>query len=102
MPDVFTRSRAAENRVFLIAADRVGTERGATFLGRSQVIAPGGQVLQEAGAEGAEILIADLKLHKADRKHVIMEPGEHEMDVFSDRRPDLYGSLVEHTVPVVA
>jgi hypothetical protein len=66
------------------------------------VIAPGGQVLEEAGTEHAEILISDLELDKADRKHVILEPGDHEMDVFSDRRPELYGSIVEQTVPVVA
>ena len=102
MPDVFTRSRAAENRVFVLAADRVGTERGAMFLGRSQVVAPGGQVLEEAGEESAEVLVADLELQRADRKHVILAPGEHEMDVFRDRRPELYASLSERGESVVA
>jgi predicted amidohydrolase len=90
MPEVFARARAAENRVYLVAADRVGRERRATFLGRSVVAAPDGRVLAEAGTEHPETLIVDLDLAEADRKHVVFRPGEHEMDIFDDRRPDLY------------
>lgn len=89
-PDVFTRSRAAENRVFLLAADRVGAERGATFLGRSQIVSPEGAVLAEASQDRAQILIQDIDPAEADRKHVVVQPGEHEMDCLADRRPDLY------------
>jgi predicted amidohydrolase len=92
-PDVFTRSRAAENRVFLLAADRAGTERGATFLGRSQIVSPDGVVLAEAPMEGAHILIQDIDPAEADQKHVVLQPGEHEMDCLADRRPDLYRNV---------
>lgn len=98
-PDVFTRSRAAENRVFLLAADRVGCERGTRFLGRSQVVAPDGTVLCEASPDEPEMLVADLDLAEADRKHVVVAPGEHEMDAVADRRPDLYGALVAEQQP---
>jgi predicted amidohydrolase len=89
-PDVFTRARAAENRVFVLAADRVGTERGATFLGRSQIVAPSGVVLSEASRTDAHMLVGDVDLKEADSKRVVMRAGEHEMDCFADRRPDLY------------
>lgn len=95
-PDVFTRSRAAENRVFLLAADRVGTERGATFLGRSQIVSPDGIVVAEAPTEGTQILIQDIDPAEADRKHVVLQLGEHEMDCLADRRPDLYAALPVH------
>jgi predicted amidohydrolase len=93
-PDVFTRARAAENRVFVLAADRVGSERGATFLGRSQMVAPSGVVLAEASRTDTEMLIQDLDLSESDSKRVVMRAGEHEMDCFADRRPDLYGTTL--------
>jgi predicted amidohydrolase len=98
-PDVFTRARAAENRVFVLAANRVGTERGAEFLGRSQIVAPSGRVLAEASSIGAEMLLANVDLTDADIKNVVVRPGEHEMDVFADRRPDLYGALARENAP---
>lgn len=99
-PDVFTRSRAAENRVYVLAADRVGQEAGATFLGRSQIVTPAGEVVQEAPRDQAAILFADIDLTEADRKRVVEVPGEHEMDCWNDRRPDLYGPLVLTGGPV--
>lgn len=93
-PDVFTRSRAAENRVFVVAADRVGTERGTRFLGRSQVVAPDGAVLTEGSPVEPQLLLADIDPAWADVKNVVVRPGEHEMDALADRRPDLYGDLI--------
>jgi predicted amidohydrolase len=93
-PDVFTRARAAENRVFVVAADRVGRERDAHFLGRSQIVEPSGTVLAEAPMEGEEILVHDIDPCEADRKHLIVEPGRHEMHATADRRPDLYEPLL--------
>ncbi len=89
-PDVFTRSRAAENRVFVLAADRTGEERGATFLGRSQIVSPNGAVLVEAPQDRPEVLLRDIDPLEADRKKVVVQAGEHEMDCVADRRPDLY------------
>lgn len=89
-PEVFSRARAAENRIFVLAADRVGDERGATFLGRSQIVGPDGVVVQEASIDGSEILIQDIDVAAADEKHVVLRAGDHEMDCFADRRTDLY------------
>ena len=93
-PEVFSRARAAENRVFILAADRVGTERGARFLGRSQIVAPSGAVLAEASTDRAEMLVLEVIPSEADVKNVVVRPGAHEMDVLADRRPELYGELV--------
>jgi predicted amidohydrolase len=91
MPEVFARSRAAENRAFLVAADRIGTERSAQFLGRSVIVAADGTVVAEASMDDPETLIADLDLSRAGLGRVVFEPGLHEMDLVGDRRPDLYG-----------
>jgi predicted amidohydrolase len=94
-PDFLTRARAWENRVFIVAANRVGMERGRRFIGRSQIVAPSGEILREAGPEEETILYADLDLSKARQKRIIIEPGEWELDVIGGRRPELYGRLTE-------
>lgn len=94
-PDFLTRARAWENRVYILAANRVGVERGRRFIGRSQIVAPTGEILCEAGAEEETILYADLDLSLARQKRIVIEPGEWELDITGDRRPDLYGELTK-------
>jgi predicted amidohydrolase len=99
-PEFLTRARAWENRVYIVAANRVGVERGRRFIGRSQIVAPSGQILCEAGADEETILYADLDLEQARQKRIVIEPGEWELDVIGGRRPELYGVLGEmnHTL----
>lgn len=100
LADFLTRARAAENRVFLLTANRVGRERAATFCGRSQVVDPGGARLAEAGEEGEELVVAEIDPAEARQKDRVIVPGEYELSLFGDRRPELYGALVEETRPV--
>ncbi len=44
--------RAMENRIFVITSDRVGEERGLEFIGTSQIVDPGGDVLSKAPEKG--------------------------------------------------
>jgi predicted amidohydrolase len=85
-------ARAAENRVFMATCNRVGTENGTTFIGRSKIIGLGGQVIEAAGDQ-EEDLIADLDLPLARNKRIVNIPGEYEMEVFSCRQPELYKSI---------
>lgn len=94
-PDFLTRARAWENRIYVLSANRVGVERGRRFIGRSQIVAPSGEILAGAGADEEIILYADLDLSIARQKRIIIEPGEWEIDTFGGRRPDLYGKLTE-------
>lgn len=92
-PDFVTKAAARASGVFHISADRVGEERGMTFLGRSQIIPPTGLPLAEADDHSEVIISADLDLALAHRKRVIHIPGVFEIDSFGDRRPELYGPL---------
>ena len=94
-PDFLTRARAWENRVYVLAANRVGVERGRRFIGRSQIVAPTGEILAEACPDDDTILYADLDLTIARQKRIIIEPGEWELDTYGGRRPELYGKLTE-------
>lgn len=92
-PDYVARTRAVENGVYLLAADHVGVEGDARYLGRSMIIGPDGEILAEAGQQGESLLVADLNLSRSDRKHRVFRPGEYEIDLLQDRRPDLYGPI---------
>jgi predicted amidohydrolase len=97
-PDLFAPARAAENHCFVLACDRVGTERGTTFMGRSVLFDPDGQRLAAASDTDEELLIADIDPELARRTHVRRRPGEHEWDTINDRRPGLYERLLRPAV----
>jgi predicted amidohydrolase len=92
-PEFIVSTRAAENHIYVVAANRVGVERGTTYLGRSIIADPNGQVLAEAGPSEETILYAAIDPARSDAKHRIFEPGEYELDLFNDRRPELYSPL---------
>ncbi len=88
-------TRAFENKVHLVAVDRVGKENGAKFLGLSKIINAWGDTLAEAGSEDEEIIYGEVKLSEAREKHVIIKAGEFEADFIHDRKPWLYGKIAE-------
>ena len=94
-PRLFAPARAAENHCYLVAADRVGTERGVTFIGHSLIVDFDGKVLAQAGTTDEETLLADVDPDAARATHVRRRPGEHEWDTIADRRPGLYERLLE-------
>lgn len=98
-PDFMAQSRAAENRVFLVASNHVGQERELNYLGRSLIVAPDGGILAEASADKEEILFADIDPTMSDNKKLVNVPGEYELDIFADRRPELYRTLIEDPDP---
>jgi predicted amidohydrolase len=88
-------ARALENAVYFAAVNRVGTERGFTFIGHSKIADPSGRTLAYANHDREEILIAEIDPQLARRKHIVRRPGEHEIDRLADRRPELYGPVVQ-------
>lgn len=92
-------SRAMENAVYYAAVNRVGSERGFEFIGGSSICDPSGGTVARSTGTGEEILYADVDPEKSRRKHVIRVPGKHEIDRMADRRPEMYGPLVQpHTL----
>jgi predicted amidohydrolase len=89
-PEFIAQTRASENSLFVVAANRIGEERGTRYLGRSIIVDPDGVVLAEASMDAEEILCVDLDLSRSDNKDRIFVPGEYELRLFSDRREDLY------------
>jgi predicted amidohydrolase len=90
--ELFTRVRAAENHVYVIAANRGDEERGAQFIGRSQVIDPFGSVLASVEREEG-LIVADIQPASARIKDVRVPEVDFAISLFGDRRPGLYGAI---------
>jgi len=94
-PGIFAPARAAENHVYLLACDRVGEERGTTFIGRSILLDTNGTALATASDSDEELIVGEVDWELARQTHHTRIPGEHEWDTIGDRRPGLYGRLLE-------
>ena len=83
-------TRCLENRIFVVTANRVGTEEripgnALNFIGQSQVVDPDGNILCRASENGEETKIIDIDIEISRNKSI--NSGD---DLFTDRRPDLY------------
>jgi len=85
-------TRAIENRVFVILANRVGIEElGAKrlhFTGHSRIVEPGGTVLRDADGTSERVDVVNIDISKARDK--MLTPRNHALN---DRRPDMYPRL---------
>jgi predicted amidohydrolase len=86
-------ARAIENRVHVVAADRVGRERGYAFAGLSKIVSASGNTLSLASPDKEEIIYGEVSLASARKKRLVVVPGEYELDYIKDRRPELYGLI---------
>ncbi len=82
------QGHAVSNCMPVIAANRIGTEDGQHFYGHSFIADEWGELLHEFGASQTGVLIASLDLAAAATHRA-------GMGFFRDRRPDLYGRIVE-------
>jgi predicted amidohydrolase len=87
--------RATENHMVVVAADRVGEERGFRFAGHSQIVDFSGRVLAEAGETEETIIYGEVDLAAADDNRVVRVPGQWEFDRIAARRPEMYRALTE-------
>jgi predicted amidohydrolase len=81
-------TRSVENRIFTILADRTGTEehggKSLKFIGKSQIVAPNGDVLARTGEEECVRIVEIAPESALDKK---VTPYN---DIFIQRREDLY------------
>jgi predicted amidohydrolase len=90
-------TRAFENKVHLIAVNRVGEERGTRFIGLSKIVNTSGDTVIEASGDHEETLYAEVNLTEARQKHIILKAGEFEFDFINDRRPNFYNEIINST-----
>jgi len=83
-------TRAIENRVYILTANRIGEdrrskERHLSFTGRSQIVAPGGVRLGQLASDEEGVLVVDIDPCLADEKAI-----NANNDLFNDRKPKCY------------
>ena len=88
------RAHAVFNAMFVVCANRVGSEGGETarkdYYGLSAIYQPDGEVAAQAHTEGAEVVFAAVDLASvAERRQ--------RLPFLRDRRPMLYTGLVEES-----
>ncbi|MFC2025492.1 carbon-nitrogen hydrolase family protein [Chloroflexota bacterium] len=88
-------ARAFENKVHLVAVNRVGKERGSRFIGGSKIVNASGDTLVQASSDDEEIIYAEVSLAEARQKRTVIKTGEFETDFINDRRPELYGEITK-------
>jgi len=103
--------RAAENKAFVVAANKIGLllplEDAKRFAaaggydaqdleggGECQILAPDGTVLAKAPRRGEAFVYADINLSESDNK---LRPDG--TDIFASRRPELYGPIATKPEP---
>ena len=79
---------AVSNVVPIVAANRVGVEHGQTFYGTSFITDERGDILAELGREEEGVVVVTLDLERIRRHRAAF-------GFFRDRRPELYGRLVQ-------
>jgi len=94
-PEYTAPARAVENRIFVVAVNRAGVEKGISFIGKSQIVEPSGKRLAMAKTTGEEIILATFDPTLARQKRLVISPGAFEIDTVGDRRPELYKKLTE-------
>jgi predicted amidohydrolase len=76
-------ARAIENQSYVIVANRVGTDNGVSFCGSSAIIDPYGVIIASASQDREELIHAELSVD-------LVNSVRNRMEVFADRRRDLY------------
>lgn len=86
------RVRSLENQVYTVTANRTGTETrpdgSVPFTGRSQIVAPSGEVVERAGVRETGTRSTRCDLAATRRKHLTAITP-----IFRNRRPEFYGPL---------
>jgi predicted amidohydrolase len=83
-PDAM-KTRALENHLYVVTADRVGVERGLRFIGQSQIVSPRGRIVYRASPTKEECIARDIDLSWAHDKSVTPRN-----DLVKDRVPRAY------------
>ena len=83
--------RCLENRVYAVTANRIGIEhrkkeQSLTFIGKSEIVSPEGEILVRAPEDKEALMIADIDPILAKDKS--LNPFNN---IFKDRRPEQYG-----------
>ncbi|GAB4117846.1 MAG: hydrolase [Candidatus Caldatribacteriota bacterium] len=86
-------TRALENRIWIVGANKVGMEAGTVlYCGKSAIFSPEGKAVKIASSFREEIISFEIPLEKNQDKTI-----DKQINLFTDRRPELYSELTQPT-----
>ncbi|QDT79094.1 N-carbamoyl-D-amino acid hydrolase [Gimesia maris] len=88
-------TRSMENGIYYCAINRIGSERGFEFIGKSRITGTAGETIATSTGTDPEILYAIIDPALARNKRVDRVPDKHVIHRLADRRPELYGKITE-------
>lgn len=88
------QAAAIQSGVYIITANRTGTERGIRFTGESQIVDPNMRILAKSG-RNEEVKVVDIDPTLARNKKITKYN-----DMLKERRAELFGALLEAKTPV--
>jgi predicted amidohydrolase len=81
--DILLKARAVENQLFVLGANRCGSDPDISYAGHSRIISPYGEVMARAGNQSATLTATiDLRAVQQTRKHI---------PCLKERVPEAYG-----------
>jgi predicted amidohydrolase len=88
MANILHKAAAHTNGLYIACADRIGIERGQSFIGRSLIVGPQGWPISgPASADREEILLAQIDLSSVTETRTLNSFNH----LLGDRRADVYG-----------
>lgn len=87
--DLVARARAMDNCIHLASANRIGHDQTVSFLGRSNIIGPTGDIVAELLEEEEGLISAELDYSLQARLRT------EYYTFYEDRRPDTYSEMVK-------
>jgi predicted amidohydrolase len=95
MAEFSINCRAMENGIYFAAVNRIGTENGFSFIGKSRICSPVGATISSIDDASPGILRTEIDPLIARTKRIVRVPGKHLIDRMADRRPEMYGAICE-------
>jgi predicted amidohydrolase len=95
MAEFSINCRAMENGIYFAAVNRIGTENGFSFIGKSRICSPVGATIISIDDASAGIMRTEIDPLIARTKRIVRVPGKHLIDRMADRRPEMYGAICE-------
>lgn len=82
--DAEMRTRALENQVYIVAANKSGEEENLVFIGNSMIVAPNGEILSRADDTENIVVLSEIDSS-------VVQMTRNRSPLYRDRRTDIYG-----------
>ena len=97
--DYMLPTRALENGVWLVMADKVGLEADSVlYAGRSCIISPEGKIVASASSDKSEVIYADIDLGREYKKLPERRPEEYQILVSLTENLPIYKNMASPVV----